>query len=472
MNVLRWIVPLAALAGPGCLAVGPDATAPDVAAPADFAVELARGLEEGPADVRRWWTRFEDPVLDALVADAVDGNLGLKEAWARIDEALALSGVAAGERLPRVDFEGTYERSRQSVNAATPIFPGFPVVQDDHRLILGASWEVDLWGRVRRLVEAADAEVDAEVEALADLRRSLVAEVAQRYVELRGAERREAIARTNLELQGRSLDLVRARVDAGLGDELELAQARTNVERTRSAIPAFEAEARRAANALAVLLGLGPGELAARLGETGAIPVHAERIAVGLPADLLRRRPDLRRLEREVFAQTARIGAAEAEHYPRVELLGSIGRRSGGAGELFDSGSEVYAFGPRVSWPLFAGGAIEARVDAEEARLEQALLRYEAAALEAWREASDALDAYLREHDRRDALTTAVEHARAAVRKAEALYRAGLVDFQSVLDDQRTQFAVEDELATSEAAIAGSVVALYRALGGGLEAMD
>ncbi|MFG0317011.1 MAG: TolC family protein, partial [Planctomycetota bacterium JB042] len=227
-----------------------------------------------------------------------------------------------------------------------------------------------------------------------------------------------------------------------------------------------------AANALAVLLGQRPGVLEDRLGDASVIPVHASRIAVGLPAELLRRRPDLRQLEREIAAQTALIGAAEAQHYPRVELLGSIGRQSAGAGELFDHGSEVYAFGPRVSWPIFAGGAIEARVEAEEARLEQLRYRYEAAALEAWREASDALDAYLREHDRRDALATAVEHARVAVAKSEALYEAGLVDFQSVIDDQRTQFEVEDDLAVSEARIAASVVALYRALGGGFDAPD
>lgn len=465
---VSW-APLLSLAVPGCLSVGPDHVAPDVAAPDGYGFELARGLEAGPADVARWWVRFDDPVLNELVDAAVRGNLDLRVAWQRVAEAGALRGIAAGERFPRVDLDASYERSRLSSNTDTPLFPGFPDTQDDHRLVLGASWELDVWGRVRRLVEAADADLDAEVEALRDVRVSLVAEVVGRYVDVREAQRQIEIAHKNLDIQESTLRLVRARSAAGLVDDLEVDQARANVARTRAAIPPLRIREREAANQLAVLLGRRPGELDERLGGPGAIPVPPSSIAVGVPADLLRRRPDLRRAMLEVAASSARIGAAKAELYPRVELLGSIGRRSGDLGALFDSGSEIYSFGPTISWPVFAGGALRARVDAESARLEQARLRYEATALGAWREASDASYAFLREHDRRDSLTDAKAHAGEAVRKSEALYREGLVDFQNVLDNQRTLFLVEESFAAAEAEIARRVVALYRALGGGFE---
>lgn len=458
---------IAAFTLSGCFTLGPDHAAPIVESPERFGSLDGFETSQDANEVATWWTRFDDPVLDELVRLAVVDNLDLRAAWARINEAQALRGVTAGEQYPAIDVDASSTRNRLSVNNDTPIFSGFPVKQDVNQITVGASWEVDLWGRVKRSVESADADLDARVEDLRDVQVSLIAEVSASYIRLREQQRRLDIARSNLDIQRSTRELVQIRFDTGIGDELALAQAKTNVAQTRAAIPAIEAAARNAAREIAVLLGRRPDQLPDGLDDTGPIPTSPRTFAIGVPADLLRRRPDLRRAEREIAAQSARIGVAIANKYPRVELLGSIGRQSGDLDALFDSGSEIYSLGPSINWPIFAGGALSSQVDAERARLEERRLRYEAAVLVAWREAADAADGFLLEHQRREALTEATGHARNAVTKSEALYREGLVDFQDVLDSQRTLFGVEDDLAISEASIAQQVVALFRALGGG-----
>lgn len=447
-----------------CTSVGPDYAEPESAVPASWQAELDAGLVPGAVELAGWWRRFEDPLLDELVAEAARGGLDLREALARIDEARALRGVAAGARLPTLDARAAFERRGESEN--TP-FGQFVPDTDQYSVGFDAGWEVDLWGRVRRAVEAADADLAATVEGARDAAVTVTAEVALSYVELRAFQRRLAIARSNVTLQEQTLELVRARYDAGLVGESDVAQARTNVETTRSLVPALEIGLRAAQNRLAVLLGRAPGTLPAALAAEGAIPVPPVSVAVGVPAELLRRRADVRRAERALAAETARIGVAEGDRYPRLTLSGTLGLAAEHGADLFQHDSSVFAFGPSLRWSLFDGGRLKNRVAAQEARTEQALVRWERAVLTALEESENAMTSFVREQTRRGSLLEAASQARLAVDLARTQYTEGLSDFQAVLVNERSLAVLEDTLAASEAAIASHLIRLYKALGGG-----
>jgi NodT family efflux transporter outer membrane factor (OMF) lipoprotein len=278
-----------------------------------------------------------------------------------------------------------------------------------------------------------------------------------------------SIARGNVQLQEQTLALVQGRFEAGLVGERDVAQARTNVENTRARVPALEAGLRAAENRLAVLVGAAPGALAAALAEPRPVPVPPVDVAVGVPADLLRRRADVRRAERELAAATARIGVAAGDLYPRLTLLGNLGVEADGAADLVDSNSGVYGFGPSLRWNLFDAGRLRSRVEAQEARTEQALVQWERAVLGALEETENAMTAFVREQVRRDSLVAAVDAARASVRLAQSEYTEGISDFQVVLTSERALAELEDELARSEATVTTNLVALYKALGGGWE---
>ena len=457
---------LAALLAAGCAAVGPDYEPPRAEVPAAWREPPGNGgLAAAPAELAAWWTHFGDPVLDRLVERAARENLDLRTALARVREARALRGIAAGERLPSVDLDAAYQRRGDSEN--TP-FGAFATEFDRYTISLGAAWEVDLWGRVRRADEAADADLGATIEDARDVFVLVAAETAAAYVDVRAFQRRLDVARTNVALQEQTLALVQARFDAGLVRERDVAQATTNVEATRSRVPALEAGLRAAENRLAVLLGRSPGEME-ELARTAPIPVPPARVAVGVPADLLRRRADVRRAERVLAAETARIGVAEGDLYPRLSLLGSLGLEADHVGEVFDGDSRVFGIGPSLRWNLFDGGRLRNRVRAQDARAEQALLQWQSTVLTALEETENAMTAFVREQARRAALLAAQTQARRSVELARAQYRDGLSDFQPVLDSERTLAELEDEVAQSEAAIANSLVRLYRALGGGWE---
>jgi NodT family efflux transporter outer membrane factor (OMF) lipoprotein len=462
----RPSVVLAALAIAGCKAVGPDYDPPEAAVPAAWREEPGSGLAGGAADLARWWKRLGDPVLDDLVERAIGQGLDLRAALARVLEARALRGAAAGERYPVLDAALSYEHRRESEN--TP-FGAFARDTDIHSAGLDASWELDLWGRVRRSVEAADAELGASVENARDVAVTVAAETALAYVELRAFQTRAAIARTNVSLQEQTLEIVRARFESGLVSERDVAQAATNVETTRSRVPALEVGLRAAENRLAVLLGLPPGALAAELAEPRPIPLPGVELAVGVPADLLRRRADVRRAERALAAEVARIGVAEAELYPQLTLAGSLGLASDGASKLLEGDSGAYAIGPSIRWNLFDGGRLRHRVRAQDARAAQAYVAWERTVLAALEEAENAMTVFVREQARRRSLGQAADQARRAVELAQTEYREGLSDFQAVLDSERTLAALEDDLAVSDASITTSMVALCKALGGGFE---
>jgi NodT family efflux transporter outer membrane factor (OMF) lipoprotein len=463
------IVSLLGVLVAACTVVGREYEPPAAPVPDGWRYGAAPGLVQEPAELAGWWRRLEDPVLDDLVERAVRQGLDLREALARVREARALRGVAAADRFPTVDATLAYERSGESEN--TPL-GGFVPDAGVYSGGFDASWELDLWGRVRRSVEAAEADLAASFEDARDVAVIVAAETALHYVELRAFQRRLEIAHTNVALQEETLELVRARFDAGLVGERDVAQAATNLETTRSTVPPLEVGLRAAENRLAVLLGLAPGALAAELAEPRPVPVPPVEVAVGVPADLLRRRADVRRAERQLAAETARVGVAEGDLYPRLTLSGSLGLAAEETSDLFEDDSGFFGLGPSLRWNLFDAGRLRNRVEAQDARAEQALVRWERAVLLALEESENGMTAFVREQARRRSLAEAAAQARRSVELANTEYGEGLTDFQAVLDSERALAALEDDLARSDAAIAANLIALYKALGGGWEQGD
>ena len=438
--------------------VGPDYTPPAPAVPTAW--QRADGALTA-APLAPFWHEFADATLDELVATALRDNKDLQAALARLEAARSLRGVAAADRWPSVDARASYEHRRESLN--TP-FGAFIPRTDIHTVAFDASWELDLWGRVRRSVEAAQRELEVAAAETAAAQLSVAAEVARSYVELRAAQRRLQIAEDNLRLQQQTRNLVQARLAAGLVGERDVAQAATNVETTRSRLPQLQAAAIYAEHRLAVLLGKAPGELT--LPATGTLRTAPVQLAVGQPADLLRRRPDVQAAERRFAAAVARIGVAEADRYPRFSLLGTLGLAADGPEHLFDTDSRVAGFGPSLRWNLFDGGRLKHRVAALTATAEAEQRSYEQVLLRALEEAENAMTAFVFEQARRGSLQQAAQEARRAVDLAQTQYREGLSDFQSVLDSERNAALIEDDLAASEAAIATNLIAMWKALGG------
>jgi NodT family efflux transporter outer membrane factor (OMF) lipoprotein len=446
-----------------CAAVGPDYEAPQRELPASWRQARTTGLADGAPLEAEWWRTLNDPVLTELVEQALRQNLDLRASLARLDSARALRGVAAADQWPSLDVRGSFEDRQDSRN--TP-FGAFIPRTNIHALGVDAAWELDLWGRVRRSIEAAEGELGASEADVRGARLTVAAEVVASYVDLRSAQRRLQIAQENLALQQRTLGLVQARRDAGLVVERDVAQAATNVESTRSRLPSLEAQAIVAQNRLAVLLGKAPAELPPALNTPGTLPTPPVTIAVGVPTDLLRRRPDVQAAERRFAAEVARIGVAEAERYPRFTLGGTLGLAANSADDVFTKGSDVVAFGPSVRWNLFDGGRLKQRVRSLEARAEAAQIAWEQTVLLALEEAENAMTRFVREQVRRDSLQRAATQAGRAVELAQTQYGAGLSDFQTVIDSERTVASIEDDLVASEAAVASSMVALFKALGG------
>jgi NodT family efflux transporter outer membrane factor (OMF) lipoprotein len=447
--------------------VGPDYREPEIQTPDAWHQELLRGLTTGEPDLRTWWGVFNDPLLESLIERAAAGNLDLREALGRIQEARAVRGFAGGERFPDIDGTGTAQRTRES-EEVIGVIPG-PGDRSDtfYDIGLDSFWEIDLWGRITRSIESADADLQAFTEDYRDVLVSLYAEVAATYVQVRALQARIQAALGNVETQRGSLGLTRDRYDAGLGSELEVSQARLNLASTESFVPRLRSQLAQAIHSLGVLLGEPPTALYSEFTEPAPIPSPPEKILIGLPAELMRQRPDVRRSERQLAAQTARIGVATADLYPRFSLVGTFLFESFDASELLESKSRAYGFGPAFHWNLFDGGRVRNTIRAEDARTEQSLARYEQTVLRALEEVENAMVAFVQENDRRDALVRSAGAARHSVELVNVLYRAGLTDFQNVLDMERSLFLQEDQLADSEGAVAQNLIRIYKALGGG-----
>jgi NodT family efflux transporter outer membrane factor (OMF) lipoprotein len=436
-------------------AVGPDYRRPALDAPAAWS-EAAPAAQVDPSlTLAAWWERFDDPLLTSLVERAVRANLDVRVASARVREAEALQGVAGADRWP-------------ALGSAASASAGTGRANSEVLGVLSLFYEIDVFGRVRRSVEAARADEEAAILDRRAVLLAVAAEVATSYIRLRGLEHGLATVRRNLGTQRETLDLTEAQRRVGLASDLDVERARALSANTAAALPPIEASIAAAKHRIAVLLGEPPAALLGELAAGAPIPSVPAEILVGVPADLLRRRPDVGRAERELAAATARIGEAKAELYPRFTLVGSVGLRSEDVAEMV-GGSGFGSLGPSVDWPVFAGGRILANVEVQDAREEQARARYEQALLAALEEVESALARQAREQVRRRELRGAVEAQREATELAQRLYFNGLAPFLEVLDAERSLLVSESLLAESETVAATSLVELYAALGGGWE---
>jgi len=463
---------LAILVITGCAAVGPNYVPPEMSVSAIWHTQLEGGLaaeEIDPHTLASWWTTLNDPGLYSLIERAVAGNLDLKKAQARVRESRARRGIAKAGMFPTLDIAGSDTWTRSSKDTGTGKTSQLYVASFD------SGWELDIFGGVRRSVEASEADLRAIREDLHDVLVSLLAEVALNYVEVRTFQSRLDEAEASLEAQNETYQLTLWRYQAGLSDELATQQARYNLESTRSQIPTLRMGLDEAMNRIAVLLGEQPGKVHGELEKREPIPVTPLKAAVGVPADLLRRRPDIRRAERELAAQTARVGVATADLYPRFTLSGSIGLEALSLNNLLSnlssSDSWTLSGGPRISWAVFDAGAIRQNIEVQSALQEQALIQYEAAILGALEDVENALVSYAEEQHRRDDLHEATQAAQKAVELAQNKYQAGLADFSNVLDAQRSLLSFQDQMTQSNGTVTSNLIRLYKALGGGWTSM-
>lgn len=454
------VAALLAVALGGCAAVGPDYSEPQLAVPAGWSAGTGTDAMDAVL-LARWWHGFGDPVLDRLVADALAANLDLAQARARLREARARRGVAGAALAPSVDASLSGSRSRSSGQS------GSGSTRELYSAGFDASWELDVFGGLRRSVEAAQADLEASVESLSDTRVSLAAEVALNYIDLRTAEQRLAIAEESIASRGENHQIIRWRQQAGLVSELDLAQATTDLESTRAVLPPLRTAVTEAKNRLAVLLGRNPGELESLVHADRPIPLAAGEIVAAIPADTLRQRPDVRVAERRLAAQTARLGEAEAARYPSFRLSGSLGLEALELDALADRDANTRSLFGGITAPVFNAGRIAANIEIQDALVEQARLAYRAAVLAALEEVENALTAVANTDARRAKLAEAAAAARTTLAIAEYRYASGLADFLSVLDAQRTQLSLDEQLAGSTGELARAQIRLYKALGGG-----
>jgi NodT family efflux transporter outer membrane factor (OMF) lipoprotein len=449
-------------AGLAACAVGPSYQRREPSAPVSWS-RLDGGTAHAGArgDLREWWRRLGDPLLSSLVDQALSNSPDLRRARARLREARARRAIAAAGRYPSLGASASASRGDS--------IPGASGAAATNLLSAGfdASWELDLFGGVRRGVEAATADQASSEASLQDTRVSLVAEVARNYFEVRSLQIRLDIARNNLASQTETLSLTELRARAGLASSQDVEQARSLREQTVAQVPNMEASMAEAEHRLDLLMGHAPGTLHARLAAGGALPAAPSQVAVGIPADTLRQRPDVRAAERKLAAETARVGVAAAARYPTLKLSGSIGLEALLGGALGNTISFVYKLLAGVSAPLFDGGRLRNQVEIQDAVREQAEVAYELAVLTALQEVQNALVALVKTGERAEALTRAAEAARNAATPAKQRYSAGVIDFQPVLDTQRTVLSIEDSLASSRADGVLALIRLYKALGGG-----
>lgn len=451
----------------GCAAVGPNYIPVEPQVSEKWSTELQGGLTAElpkPETMAHWWKVLNDPELSSLIERAISGNLDLQAARARIREARARRGVSRSYFFPTLDAGTSATKNRDRYGDG-----------DEYELYkvgFDASWELDIFGGTRRLVESSIAELEAAQENLHNVLVSLLAEVALNYIDVRTYQNGLTVIEANLKAQQETYDLNSSRFQAGIIDELAVQQSLYNLERTRSQIPIFQTRLEAAKNRLAVLLGQAPGTVHAELAERKPIPTPPLQLAIGVPAEALRQRPDIRRAERRLAAQTARVGVATADLYPSFKLNGSIGLESLSTGDLLTAASRTWRFGPAISWNIFHGNAIRQNIEIHSALQEQALIEYEITILKAQEEIENVLVAYANQQHRYQALMAATTAAVKADQLAQDQYQVGLVDFNNVLDAQRSLLLLQDQLTLSEGAVSTNLVRLYKALGGGWQTLS
>ena len=469
-NILTTLCLLAVLAG--CQIVGPNFVRPDAPVADKWSETVENRISSKAIKDDKWWASFNDEVLNSLVDIAHKQNLSLQIAGIRILEARARLGIATGNKYPQ------HQQARAAITKVglSDNQPNISSAVDtsylDANVGFDIGWELDLWGRFKRGVEAADADMLVSIANYDDVMVSLTASVAFAYTQIRTFEERLEIANSNVAIQKSSLRITQIRFRNGVTTELDIQQARSLLLNTQASVPALHVGLQQSKHALSSLLAMLPGQVDALLLGKGTIPTVSTAIAVGIPAELLRRRPDIRRAELQAAAQSARIGIAEAELYPHFSLVGSIGLRSSDTfnskiGDLFSLDSVEMFAGPSLSWNLFHYGRIKNNVRVQDARLQQLIVAYQNTVLEASREVEDALVAFVRAKEQVTLLKKSVEAATKSVDLALLQYKDGAADYQRVLDTQKVLLSQQDQHISKRGDIAISLVTLYRALGGG-----
>jgi NodT family efflux transporter outer membrane factor (OMF) lipoprotein len=478
MKLSTAAVALVFLAGCSSLpSVGPDYEKPEIDVP-DSPLPDAGTLEAEDEDTRHvittnelssWWVRFDDKVLTGLVEASVTNNLSYRMSIERLMASRYELFGSYAAFMPQLSAGGSATRTDKKPYTASGWSSKESFHQDLFKAGFDAAWEIDIFGGNRRATESARASFEAEGLSLNDAWVSLTAEVCRQYIELRTVQQRIAVARANLKLQSETYDIVKSRLDIGIGDELSVSQSKYIVEQTRAVIPPLLAQEERLMNSIAILTGMMPGschELLKTCPDRDWF-VPAGRLAE-TPLDLIRMRPDVRAAERRLAAQSARIGVAKAMWYPKLFINGSIGIEAVKADKFLKRNALYGSFGPSVNWPIFQGGRIYAEVKIEESRTREACLNYELTVQKAYEEVRDAYANYTREYHRYEALKSAVKAAQDAVAISNDLNKNGLTDFTAVIDAQRSLLTLEETLVVSRGDITAHLISLYKALGGGL----
>ncbi len=438
-----------------------------------------------------WWSGFNDPVLTALIEKAIKGNLDLQQAVLRVIEARQGEVSARAEGLPTLGATGSYKRSqlgaegileskgaysqlnnladKQTGREIGGLLDQISQPADIYQYGFAVSWELDLFGKVRRSVEQAGAKAQAAAEATDDALVMLEGQVAQAYVQLRGAQALAASQQENVRIARDAFDLTQRRQQHGLTTDLDVEQARTQLNDNERQLPAFEKQVAQAMNSLSILIGEPPGTVDSMVATPAPLPKPPQMVGVGVPSTLARRRPDIREAEAQLHAATANVGVAVASFYPDISLTGNLGVRALDASYLTNWGSHFYSFGPSVSLPIFEGGKLTAGLTVARAQAAEAALAYRGAVLNALREVENALVAYRTDQVARDKTDDTVKSAETTLYLARNRYDHGLSDFIQVLDAERTLVGVRQQLVQADIALTGDIVTLYKALGGGWE---
>ena len=445
--------------------VGPDYQPP---APETRAGWQGQQQQADFAQIQQWWAAFHDSELDSLVARAIAGNLDVKMAEQRIIEARAQKSVAESAYYPTVSSSGGASRAHVPRDLVT--LPGGSNSVNFYDLDASMSWEIDLFGKTKRNVEAAEANVGASLEERRGALVSLLGELGNDYAQLRAAQLRLAIAKRNVDAESELLGLTRSKFDVHLGSELDVAQSEAQLANVRAVIPQLESSVIQQGNAIAVLLGLEPGTLTDELNQPGALPPAPPMLPAAMPSDVVRNRPDIRSAERQMAAANAQIGVADAARYPSLTLSPQAALTGSTIHQMFSSAGLLWAAAASVKQPIYEGGKLDANIRSAEASAEEARLNYKKTVLTAFREVEDALVGYQSEQRRHQELTTARDASRRALDRATELYKAGLGDFLNVLDGERNLYSAEDNLAQSEQTLTQQTVSLYKALGAGWQA--
>ena len=475
---LLCLIAIGALLG-GCTTLGPDYETPDAPMSAQWIDIDAPRIGDESVDYSQWWTVFDDPVLDSLVEQAYQQNLSLRVAGLRILEARATLGIAEGRRFPQSQqINGSAAAVSLSDNESGSLIDrSFNTTEASFDL----GWELDFWGRFQRAIESADAQLDASIADYDDVMVSLAAEVARVYVLIRVFEERLTLTQGNVGIQQDALRIATVKFKNGAVTELDVQQARAVLANTQAAIPVLETGVRRSTNTLAVLMGLPPQSLDDLLARDARTPTAPPEVSMGVPAELLRRRPDVRRAERLLAAQSAQIGVAVTDLYPRFSLVGSVGFRTtdsslgrfnpdNSLSDLFDSENATSFLGPFLSWNVLNYGRIKNNIRVQDARFQQLLVGYQSSVLSALTETENAIVAYLKSHDQAKYLGESVAAAQRSVDLSLLQYREGKIEFNRVIDALNFLFRQQDSLATTTGDIATNLIAMYKSLGGGYEA--